>query len=123
SVAQLRALLNRAAAAGTSVCGGHQLLFEAPMRELHRWRAALGRVVHVESYFSFRTVRRSPDGRTPLAPDLQLMDILPHPVYLLLAGLDPGGAAGPAQLTALELGPGGTLHAMVRKSGVTGSLT
>ena len=77
---------------------------------------------NIESYFSFRPVRRTPDGRLPLRPDLQLLDILPHPVYLLLSVLERAGS-GPVELTATEIGAGGTIHALLRRGATTGVLT
>ncbi|MBK6420787.1 MAG: Gfo/Idh/MocA family oxidoreductase [Gemmatimonadetes bacterium] len=120
--AEARALLDLAAARGRLVCAGHQLLHEDPSRVARDLRPAIGRLVHVESYFSFRTVRRTPDGRAPLRPDLQLLDILPHPVYVLLAALD-GEADGPTELAAVEVGPPGTVHALIRRGGISGTLT
>jgi predicted dehydrogenase/nucleoside-diphosphate-sugar epimerase len=114
-------LLELAAARGLRICAGHQLLFEPPTRTALALLPGLGRLAHVESYFSFRTVRRSPGGRAPLRPDLQLLDILPHPVYLLLHFLD-AARGGIAQLTALDVGARGTVHALVRAGDVTGSL-
>jgi predicted dehydrogenase/nucleoside-diphosphate-sugar epimerase len=114
-------LLELAAARGLRVCAGHQLLFERPTRGALALLPALGRLAHVESYFSFRTVRRGPGGRAPLRPDLQLLDILPHPVYLLLHFLDAAGTGGP-ELVALDVGERGTVHALVRAGQVTGAL-
>jgi predicted dehydrogenase/nucleoside-diphosphate-sugar epimerase len=114
-------LLDLARARGLQVCAGHQLLFEPPTRIALPFLPALGRLAHVESYFSFRTVRRSPGGRAPLRPDLQLLDILPHPVYLLLHFLEAAGARG-AELSALEVGERGTVHALVRAGDLAGSL-
>ncbi|HEX6967166.1 MAG TPA: Gfo/Idh/MocA family oxidoreductase [Gemmatimonadaceae bacterium] len=108
---------------GVKLCAGHQLLYESPAREALALLPTLGRIVHVESFFSFRTVRRSPNGRTPLRADLQLLDILPHPVYLLLQFLDAAAPGQRAELTALDLGPAGTLHALVRSGALTGNLT
>jgi predicted dehydrogenase/nucleoside-diphosphate-sugar epimerase len=115
------AVLTLARGHGLSVCAGHQLLFEPPTRVLERYLPSVGRVAHVESYFSFRTVRHAPGGRRVLRADQQLLDILPHPVYLLLRILEHSGE-GPVELTALELSQAGTVHALVRRGGVTGTL-
>jgi predicted dehydrogenase/nucleoside-diphosphate-sugar epimerase len=104
------------------ICAGHQLLFERPALEALALLPALGTIVHVESYFAFRTVRRSPDGRVPLRPDLQLLDILPHPVYLLLRALERSAPDAATELRSLELGAAGTVHALVRRGSITGSL-
>jgi predicted dehydrogenase/nucleoside-diphosphate-sugar epimerase len=122
SVSQARTLLDLAGAAGTKICAGHQLLFEPPSLTASTLLPAVGEVVHVESHFSFRSVRRSSDGRTPLRADLQLLDILPHPVYLLLRFLRLGHPEQHARLAALEVGPGGTVHALVRRGALVGTL-
>lgn len=115
-------LLHEAESRGLLLCAGHQILFERAMAAVRAALPAAGRVVHVESYFAFRTVRRSPDGRAPLRADLQLLDILPHPVYLLVEALDGAGSGAGVELAAVETGPTGTVHALVRSDSVTGTL-
>jgi predicted dehydrogenase/nucleoside-diphosphate-sugar epimerase len=122
TVAEARDLFSRARARGLFICAGHQLLYEGPSRRLGELLPALGRISDIESYFSFRPVRRTPDGRLPLRPDLQLLDVLPHPVYLLLSVLERAGP-GPIELTATEIGAGGTVHALLRRGATTGVLT
>jgi predicted dehydrogenase/nucleoside-diphosphate-sugar epimerase len=122
TVAEMRRLRDRAAERNVQICAGHQLLFEPPMRELRRWLPALGRPVHVESFFSFRTVRRAPGGRVPLRADLQLLDILPHPVYLLLEALRLAAPDDPLEVRGLDVGATGTVHALVARGRVTGTL-
>jgi predicted dehydrogenase/nucleoside-diphosphate-sugar epimerase len=121
SVVTAEQIIESACSASRRVCSGHQLLFEAPARRAIDLVPALGRIVHVESYFSFRASRRSSDGRIPLPSDLQLLDILPHPVYLLLHFLK-SATQGVSTLTALDLGPGGTIHAQVQRGNVTGTM-
>jgi predicted dehydrogenase/nucleoside-diphosphate-sugar epimerase len=121
SVAEAESILAAADAQGLLVCAGHQLLFERPARLADRLLPALGKLTHVESYFSFRTVRRAPGGRARLRSDVQLLDILPHPVYLLLHFLQRADA-GPPRLASLELGGSGTVHALVRQGSSTGHL-
>jgi predicted dehydrogenase/nucleoside-diphosphate-sugar epimerase len=106
---------------GLKICAGHQLLYEPPTRRALELLPALGKVTHVESYFSFRAMKHSPTGRAPLRDDLQLLDILPHPVYLLLDFLE-RAAEGTTRLASVEIGPGGTVHALVRRGSLTGSL-
>ena len=103
------------------VCAGHQLLYEPPTQVLQRYLPSIGRLAHVESYFSFRTVRHAPGGRRVLRADHQLLDILPHPVYLLLRILELGGE-GPVQVESLHVSHTGTVHALVRRGDVTGTL-
>lgn len=103
------------------VCAGHQLLYEPPTSLLERYLPSVGPIAHLESYFSFRTVRHAPGGRKVLRPDHQLLDILPHPVYLLLRVLEQA-AEGRAELMALDVNHMGTVHALVRRGDVTGTL-
>jgi predicted dehydrogenase len=114
-------ILRLARSRGLVVAAGHQLLYEAPTRIADKLLPALGHINHIESYFSFRTVRRAPGGRVPLSADLQLLDILPHPVYLLLHFLD-RSCDGSAEVVALDVGEDGTLHALVRQGQVTATL-
>ena len=122
STAAAEALLQAAGERNLILCPGHQLLFEWPSAELERYRSAVAPVSHVESYFSFRPVRRAPGGRVPLRPDLQLLDILPHPLYLLLRHLKSRDGREPVRMTGLEVGPKGTVHALLRQGELTGSL-
>ena len=106
---------------GLKICAGYQLLHEPPTLRALELLPALGEVTHIESYFSFRPMKHSPNGRAPLRDDLQLLDILPHPVYLLLAFLE-RAAEGNTQLVSVGIGPKGTVHALVRRGSLTGSL-
>jgi predicted dehydrogenase/nucleoside-diphosphate-sugar epimerase len=114
-------ILAFADARGRLVCAGHQLLFEQPARLAETLLPALGRLVHLESYFSFRTVRRAPGGRAPLRADLQLLDILPHPVYLLLHFLA-SSSGDRTDIRAIDVGDAGTVHALIRRGSTTGHL-
>ena len=118
---EAQALLTLAQERGVVLCPGHQLLFEPVALKCRDLLPALGRLVHVESYFSFRPVRRLPGGRAPQRTDHQFLDILPHPVYLLLDYLRLAGNSEP-RITRLEIGPPGTVHALVSQDGVTGTL-
>lgn len=123
SVAAMERLQAIASARSLIVMPGHQLLFEQPMRTLRGLLPAVGGLVHAESYFAFRPARRDARGRVALRADLQLLDILPHPVYLLLAALEAAEPDGTPELAGLTLGPRGTVHALVRQGAVTGTLT
>jgi predicted dehydrogenase/nucleoside-diphosphate-sugar epimerase len=121
SFAAAERILGIADARGLKVSAGHQLLCETPTRVATDLLPNLGRLTHIESYFSFRTVRRAPGGRVPLSSDLQLLDIFPHPLYLLLHFLDLG-CPGTPELIALDVGEAGTVHALVRQGHLTATL-
>ncbi len=118
-----RELTASAAARGLGLCAGHQLLFEAPSIETRELLSALGTPVHVESYFSFRPTDSRAGGRPPLRADLQLLDILPHPVYLLLDFLERLQPQGESEVLSVDVRPGGTVHALVGRGQLTGTLT
>lgn len=106
---------------GVKICAGHQLLYEPPTRRALELLPALGELTHIESYFSFRAAKHSPSGRAPLRDDLQLLDILPHPVYVLLDFLE-RSAEGKSELMSVEIGPRGTVHALIRRGSLTATL-
>jgi predicted dehydrogenase/nucleoside-diphosphate-sugar epimerase len=115
-------VLTLAADCGLRVCAGHQLLFETPSRKARELVPALGQVVHVESYFAFRQVRSGRNGQPALSAEGQLIDILPHPVYLLLSFLQDAACGEFVELEQVQVGWGGTVHALVRCGNVTGTL-
>lgn len=116
SAAEADGLLQLARARRVLVTAGHQLLFARPTPQGAALMPALGRPVHIESFFSFRPAR----GRT-LGLDEQLLDILPHPTYLLLHFLANGRVA-PRFSVHLDLDRNGTLHGLVETDGPTGTL-
>jgi predicted dehydrogenase len=80
----------------------------------------LGDLQHVESYFAFRPVRGR-SGQVPVRDEDQLLDVLPHPVYVLLAAFEATGAPGPSEVASLTVGAG-TVHVLLRRGSLTGSL-
>lgn len=124
--AEAHEIIAMAAANGCQVWAGHQLLFEAPTLRAEAQLSKIGRVVHIESYFSFRPVRYSRDGRPNARPLDQLIDILPHPVCLLLhfmwkqANEEMAGRA--VELQAVDVGNARSVYAILRRGDVIGCL-
>ncbi|MBC7791064.1 MAG: Gfo/Idh/MocA family oxidoreductase, partial [Anaerolineae bacterium] len=116
-----RRILALARKQGRRVCAGHQLLFERPTILAEQVLAQIGRIQHVESYFAFRQPRRA-DGRTPMTAREQLLDILPHPVYLLLHFLGADADDAPAVLEGVRADERGAVHALVSCGDATGVL-
>lgn len=118
-----RELFELADAHAVRLCAGHQLLYERPTLVANRLIRSIGRIVHVESVFCFRMVRRG-----TLTDDEQILDILPHPTYLLLhflrAAHAPAHAAVPFEpkVAAVRVDPQGTIQALATAGGPTGSL-
>ncbi len=115
-------VLQAAERANLKVCAGHQLLFEKVAGALQNDLPLLGQIVHVESYFSFRTVRKSRDGRSLASPVEQLLDILPHPVYTMLDVLRRSEPEAPVELTSFEVRAEGEVHALLRAGRTTAML-
>jgi predicted dehydrogenase/nucleoside-diphosphate-sugar epimerase len=116
------ALLSLAARRGRQVCAGHQLLFERPTLVASGLLPYLGEIVHVESYFAFRQARRA-DGRTPLTAEGQLLDILPHPVYLLVHFLGADAPGSAIEVQGLRADARGEVRAIVSSGRASGLLT
>ena len=108
--AAAESLLETAQRHGRLVCAGHQCLFEHGAVGGKRRLPELGAIVHVESYFSFRTVRRL------IHPVDQAKDILPHAVYMLVDYLRaawPQRADLPIELGPLDVDADGGIYGIV----------
>lgn len=117
--AEAESVLSFAQELGLKVCAGHQLLFENPTGKVKEFLKDTGRIVHVESYFSFHPVRRS------ASPVDQLIDILPHPVYLLLHFLNSDSKnqeEDRIELLALDVKSSGEVHGILRAGETSGVL-
>lgn len=116
TAAEAEQILAAAAARGLSVCAGHQVLFEAPALAVWQSLDQIGRVVHIESYFSFKMVRR-----TITAVD-QVKDILPHAIYPIVDQMRAGAKLtdAPFELVGLSLDAAGDVYALLRLGRVTG---
>jgi predicted dehydrogenase/nucleoside-diphosphate-sugar epimerase len=121
-LAELEPLLTLATKESLKVCAGHQVLFERPYRRLLELLPAAGRVVHVESYFSFRPVRTTVGRGRPLTQAEQLVDVLPHPTYMLLDVLERVAPDAAPEPGTLQVTPGGTVHGSIRRGELTGTL-
>jgi nucleoside-diphosphate-sugar epimerase/predicted dehydrogenase len=115
---QAEEILAVAVSRGLSVCAGHQYLFETPALQALEALPKIGRVELVESYFSFRKIRRN------LTDIDQCKDILPHAVYPMLQQLRFGNPHQDAvvELLGVDAKSSGDLHALVRIGTRTGVL-
>lgn len=116
--AEAEDVLALASERGVTVCPGHQVLFEAPALAALDLLGAIGRLVHVESYFSFRTARRT------ITPVAQAKDILPHAVYPLVQQLRAGTqlTETPFELAGMDVRADGDIYALIRLGNATGVL-
>lgn len=118
---EAESVLQYAASRGLHACAAHQVLFQDAGRAYREHLPIIGGIVHVESFFSFRPVRRRTGGGGLSEPVDQLIDILPHPVYLLLDAL-PAPDGGEPELTALDVSADGEVRAVVRRGSAMGCL-
>lgn len=111
-------VLDRAAERGLKVCAGHQVLFEAPALGVWDHLPRIGRLVHVESYFSFRMVRRT------ITPVEQIKDILPHAIYPIVDQLRAATRLSdmPFEIAGASIDASGETYALLRLGGVTAIL-
>lgn len=117
---EARTLLELASSRNLRVCAGHQLKSVFAPSQLDSWLTKLGHVCHVESHFHFRPSDRKAQR---VRADQQLLDVLPHPAYLLFQFLTAVSSADvPVSVRDVTVGPRGTVHAMVAKDELTGVL-
>ena len=111
-------ILCAAAARRLQVCAGHQYLFERPFLRSLEQRESIGDIVHVESYFSFKTARKT------ITPVDQAKDILPHAVYPLVEQLRRASGSDDAiEIKGSDVQASGDVYALLRLGRVTGVLT
>jgi predicted dehydrogenase/nucleoside-diphosphate-sugar epimerase len=118
--AEAREILDLAASKGLKACAAHQVLFQRAGRRYREHLPVIGKVIHAESYFSFKPVRKRQGSATLTSPVEQLIDILPHPVYLLLDAL--GVEEHTPELTAFDVSPAGEVRAVIRQGDTLATL-
>jgi predicted dehydrogenase/nucleoside-diphosphate-sugar epimerase len=119
--AEAETLFQLARERGLLICAGHQLLRDPAYQRLMRAASALEPVMHVDSYFTFRPPRLDPFQASHRALGVQLLDILPHPLYSLVAALDRFGKDSAIEILHVASTPT-ELHALLRAGEVTGRL-
>jgi len=119
SVADAESVLALAMTKGLRVCAAHQVLFQDSAQDCLKYVPMIGDIAYVESFFSFKPVRRRSGGGGLSTPVEQLIDILPHPVYLLLGALPKGGHP---ELAAVDVSSAGEVRAVVRSGDCAAAL-
>jgi len=118
-----RRLLDLARARGRLVCAGHQLLRDPAFETLLARGGELGTLVQADSHFAFRPVGAWATRTGAQALAAQAVDILPHPLYSLIALLDAfAPAPGALEVSWVHSGPA-DLQAILRNGDVIGRLS
>ena len=116
------ALIELARKRGLLICAGHQLVRDPAFGRLLQRAARLLPVTLVDSYFAFRPPRLDPQRASRRALGDQVLDILPHPLYTLVAALERFGPPGaPVEIVNATATPT-VLHALLRAGDVVGRL-
>jgi predicted dehydrogenase/nucleoside-diphosphate-sugar epimerase len=118
-----RRLLDLARAHGRLVCAGHQLLRDPAFDALLTGAADLGGLVQADSHFAFRPAGAGMSRAGARALAQQLVDVLPHPLYALIAVLERFGPPGAAIAIDWVRGGPTDLHAILRAGDVVGRLS
>ena len=123
TVAEARALIDLAQSHRKLLCAGHQLLRDAAFETLLARAAELGTPVHADSLFAFRPVGLDPERGSPRAIAHMLVDILPHPLYSLIAVLERFAPNGKAIELAWSHAEPTDVQAILRCGSLTGRLS
>jgi len=119
---EAEALFKIARASGLVICAGHQLLRDGAFTRVMDRAGDLGDPVLVQSYFAFRPPRDDPARASGHTLARQLVDILPHPLYTLVAALERVAPGAPPELIHASATPT-DLQAIVGAGAVRGQLT
>ena len=121
--AEAETLFTLARERGLLIGAGHQLLRDPAIQRLMQGAAELKPITLVESWFAFRPPRLDPYRSAARALGEQLVDVLPHPLYSLVAALERFGPTGaPLEIINVTATPT-ALHALLRTGEVTGRLS
>jgi nucleoside-diphosphate-sugar epimerase/predicted dehydrogenase len=120
---EARSLLGLARERGLRICAGHQLVCDPSFMALLAGIPDIAPVRLVDSHFAFRAPHLQMHRSGPSTLAAQLLDVIPHPLYSLVAALEAG--LGKAQSIAVESvsATATELHALLRASDVYGRLS
>jgi len=105
------------------VCAGHQLLFDPSFASLVRRARDLGDIVQVDSHFAFRPAAAWLPRAGAAARAAMLVDILPHPLYLLVAALEQFGPRDSGIEIEWARAGADDLQAIIRAGDIVGRLS
>jgi predicted dehydrogenase/nucleoside-diphosphate-sugar epimerase len=106
---------------GRLICSGHQLLRDPAFQQLMQQAPGLEPVTLIDSWFSFRPPRLDPYQAPDAALSRQLLDVLPHPLYVLVAALERFSQGSAIEIQHITATPT-ALYALLRRGEVTGRL-
>jgi predicted dehydrogenase/nucleoside-diphosphate-sugar epimerase len=105
------------------VCAGHQQLFDPAFTALLDRARNVGDLLQVDSHFAFRPAGAGVQRAGARASASLLLDVLPHPLYSLVAVLERFGPPDAAVTIDWARGGPADLHATLRAGEIVGRLS
>ena len=118
-----QALIDLAASKGLLISAGHQLLRDPAFERLMAGAQALGSIVQIDSHFAFRPAGAAGRHWGPRALAEQAIDVLPHPLYTLVAALERFKPENEPITIAWQHATPGELHAVLTAGHLVGRLS
>jgi predicted dehydrogenase/nucleoside-diphosphate-sugar epimerase len=104
------------------VCAGHQLMRDRAFETLLARAPELGAIMLVDSHFAFRSPTLTLHRTSERALAAQLLDVLPHPLYTLLAALERAAPGAPRPTILAKVATPVELHVLLHQGDVMGRL-
>ncbi len=120
--AEAEALFGLARERQRFICAGYQQLRDPAFTRLMERVSDLQSMTFVDSYFAFRPLRLHPYRSPRRALAEQLLDILPHPLYTLIAALERVGPPDTDVEIVHVTATATEVHALLRAGEVSGRL-
>ena len=117
------ALLELAESKGLLISAGHQLLRDPAFEAVMAGARDLGSIVQIDSHFAFRPAGAAGQSCSPRALAEQAIDVLPHPLYTLVAALERFTPANEPINIVWQHAEPGSLHAILTAGPLVGRLS
>jgi predicted dehydrogenase/nucleoside-diphosphate-sugar epimerase len=118
-----QALLDLAHSKGLLISAGHQLLRDPAFETLMARAGELGSIVQIDSHFAFRPVGALGERAGARALADQAIDVLPHPLYTLVAAIERFAPANEPLTLEWTHAEAAELHAVLRARSIVGRLS
>lgn len=99
------------------ICAGHQILFQNAASKASKMLELIQDVIYVESFFSFHQVNKN------ISRVEQTLDILPHPVYLLLNFMEDNSPYyDDFEIKSIDVKANGDIFVTIKHNNIIGNL-
>jgi predicted dehydrogenase/nucleoside-diphosphate-sugar epimerase len=116
-------LIELARSKGLLISAGHQLLHDPAFETLMARAGELGSIVQIDSHFAFRPAGALGERASARVLAEQAIDVLPHPLYTLVAGLERFAPATSPISLAWTHADAADLHAILNAGPLVGRLS